>query len=1218
MPAVHSVQRRAPAAAAAAAAPAPVSGGSIALTVIGVLALATALSIGAVLYRRRRQQGGSNTGTQLSTAEKRSSDLLTDLSPPPPAITLAPATPALSSFPLASPRTPVPISQLPMSSSMSTLGSAIVSDNGVRHEDDDDVFAQRPSSDDRSGLAQPETAAPAQRIRRRSSTNGSRKSRAIPSDLLASLGDLPSLPSGPSTMRRGTSHDSGLHRASRQLSTPAARRSVDSQELTPVLDMASNFRIASRIFGDSVGHDLWLSSVLDGAFDDGPGTQRQPASPSTPTRPTRSRQHSHHIHHEHTPTSPQKLTSSASMDTIGRRASSSRIPVSRSQRQYLGENPQPPSDMRSLPSDSDLSSSNSYHLSTRPSHGFTEHTAPTSVASTDNLSAIAASEAQVIRADLVQKLPATTMRASQVFSSRQRARVTQPTVGTSAQGRSSPPRVPSEASGNSSPSSSRDEEPQPRRKSKNRSKSDKASKAQHKQIQQSLLAAPGSLNGLKSSSDTDLHRGEGLKGITMHNIGSSPSLSASFTTPFHRALFPDEPVESDVSTGGPSSTTDAQFAAPSPDVSQMASTTPKISPKTTFVSQWRSKIARGVSLHMSPQITPSQSLNYVKSSSLASPSTHEYPSYEARSPDVSSSTPGQEEWHINTEDSRDDFSPIFTPTRLGFRDDEIRPSSGLGINRAHEGGEDNVAYQQGTMITLDAGIVSSSLGDSANPHRTREEVLSQRDPSRPGNKTSPIMQESRWAEGSSQRPAAALPPSPSLYEDDGKSFMTRTHEGSVQLDGASIFDLDVLNDESLPMQRRPPSGSLSPLEKLHFTPLPSCDEDQTTPKLSTGRFSGSSHFTRSPFSSGHRRIGSGKAVSRTVTTRHQVEDVVRKRESRMSDYTTHGSPQSEMGQFETTSYNSCVTAGMTEDGTYESISAVVTRAKLLQSIRDGATREQERQSRQLSHHHRRALEAESTAEKQRAREADPVDLTSIEEEHEESLDRTLTQARQSTHQAKKPQGLSIYVGNSGQSLDNGMVSPLTPPFTPAGAKTPVDGSQPARCYPPAQPVAPSSQGSQSFLRAATDSEESEDTVPDLIRSASSLGASGSGSCLSPFKLRPLSLSTSNSVLGDGSELRSPYSLHSPSAATPTKRTSTTWRTSKSTTTLPQSDSSGSLSSSTQHTAAMYSHLTAALGLEDHLPPPSSASSSLSANGGGVGSKRGSFVYRSAASGLASR
>lgn len=1177
---------------------------------------------------------------------------------PHPAIVLDPATPALSSMP--SPQqAQVPISSLPISTSTSTLGSIIVDDDDQGH--DDNIGASRRPSHDSTfagtrrasrpfggpGFVDIDTRASARNTptstqrRARSGSNASaRKSKSIPPAIPQSLGELPSLPPhAASQLQSRTPSPSSRARRRRHSD------STDSVDLTPVLDVDNSFRITSGIFGESMSQNLWLSSVLDTAFD------RQQTRTNSSIR-TDSRL-GVRTHRDADAAGPG-LSMSASMDSIGRRCSSSRIPVSRSQQQYLAEGPTAgiASGMRTMPSGSDISTA-SHHLSTRPSHGALseQNTAPTSVASSDSLSAAAAFEAQVFRADLAQKLPATTMRASRVFPRRQGAALVAEEVVTEPSQTSTSASV---SAASESPTSSRTASPERRRKSKKRWENStgsaiSAGKQQAPRHSDAFLAAPSasSITGLKSVSDTDLHRGESAKVMMMHASSSNASLAtAPFSTPFHRSIVPDEPMPSATDSPQTLQASKQSFAPiPSPVLAQLASTTtPKMSPKASFASQWRSKLARSVTLHASPQLEASGPLSYVKSSSqlnlplptaaspLASPSRRESSSHEQShtsdvSPDVSSSVSRQEEWHINTEDSNDDFMPIFVPCRSGgnFRQREVlRPSSGLGIGGVDElpqGGTSSSSQQDRSVQSHAAppspSIIHSPASKSTtSPHHLRQQSR---------HKTSPIMQSGRWATADQR---SALPPSPSLYEDDGKSFVSghRGHVGPAQLDGASIFDFEALNTTG----DMSPRGAMSPLEQLHkgFSQLPS--GHQTTPVMNAnsgdGRFAGVSPSALSPYSALQARH-TGRPTSRAVTTMHQVEDGVTKG-SRLSDFSCHASPRS---MFDAATNSTCMSLGMTEDVQHElttSMSAVAARAKLLQSVQEEESREQDRRARELIEHQRRAEEAE------RGANAGPDDngvddkcMAIIEEESDDSpaADSSNVTVRQSSTtvslQAKKPVGLSIYVGNAGGSLGDDIVSPLTPPFTPA--KAALYSSRPSQ-RPRGGESAAASHGKTSPTSSHHNSQESQDTVPDLGGSSSSLagnsssGPAGSGTG-SPFKLRPLSLSASNSVLGEGFDLKSPRaspSMHGGTAVavgasgTPTKRIAA-YRSSRqyvaagsgshvNSIAMSSSDSNASLTSSAVH-AGMYAHLTSALGLDG-----------VGTGASGSASKRGSFVYKSAA------
>ncbi|CAO1633731.1 unnamed protein product [Parajaminaea phylloscopi] len=104
-----------------------------------------------------------------------------------------------------------------------------------------------------------------------------------------------------------------------------------------------------------------------------------------------------------------------------------------------------------------------------------------------------------------------------------------------------------------------------------------------------------------------------------------------------------------------------------------------------------------------------------------------------------------------------------------------------------------------------------------------------------------------------------------------------------------------------------------------------------------------------------------------------------------------------------------------------------------------------------------------------------------------------------TPSKRRPAGLSIYVGNSGKTLGNGAVSPLTPPFTPHAAGYKRSSSR----LTPSPPKSDSDDG------------EAEDVVGSLAHQPTEVAVRRAGP-MPPFKLRPLSLSASSSCnLGAG-------------------------------------------------------------------------------------------------------
>ncbi|CAO1633917.1 unnamed protein product [Sympodiomycopsis kandeliae] len=1222
--------RRAPAAAP------PVSTLSIALAVVGVVTLVISGSVTAyLLYRRHRKIKARRSRVSKSSLRQVSVSSV-PISAPQPAIVLAPATPALAT---AEAHKSIPISQLPMSTSTSTLGSALEQDDSLTHPHRSsrpfggpgivDVAPRGSAELSQDRASSRNTTRP--RRGSTATTGSSRRSRAIPPDLLKTLGDLPSLPPGPSPIRRSFASDRADASAGTEPSwrpTANRRNSVESLDLTPVLDLGSSFRIASGIFGPSVNRegsseDVWLTSVLDSAFNRQQQLQNQRNSRTPSPTPALSRESSRpESQADVRPGS--SLTPSGSMNSMGMKRSSSRIPVSRSQRQYLDEFLRPlmtGSDMRSLGSDLESSSAASMHLSTRPSHGaLTQHTAPTSVASSDSLSAATALEAQVLHAGLAQKLPATTMRVSQVFpSSTRRNHAAQSSAETARQ----EPASTVETLGKTAAEAEEDVF------------GGQTVQQDSSQIGSSLLTAPSFGGGLKSVSETNLHRGASAKTIMMQACASNVSLASPFTTPFHHAVFPDDPAQPSNMGSNPSPESPKTLApGSSPARAQMDSTTPKISPRPGFASQWKARLSRRVTMHSNPQRDSARPINYIKSSSHLnlnaanvdncnpSPTFNALapglsPSHYAASPDVSSSF-NQEEWRINTEDSRDSFSPMFTPSHRNHdvrKSGEERSRSGLGICVA----DDDETH------TLSGSRTVSPHRLAQEPHSPAHSDLSQgfeyQRQVRKRQKTSPIMQQERWA-------THQQPTSPSIYGDDAKSFVSSqyTHAGqSRPVDGASIFDFDALNAGISP-RLRVDAGSMSPLDRMErgFQ-----SGNQCTPVMKAGRFTDMSPGGLSPYSAaGQRRSSPGRPTSRMVATLHQVEDgMVDDKHS--SDFSCHASPRSEMGLFDMASASSCFSAAVTVEG--DTSNAVSARAKLLQSVQADTSREQDRQSEELQKHQRRAAEAEAS-------DIQPVEsgvISIIEEELEEASDYTVmpsspgatlptaTRPFPGSLQNKKPQGLSIYVGNAGGSLGRDVVSPLTPPFTPA--KTSIEATYFARRMHHRDAASNGSQSnsqrSQSSLRSeaegSTGSEESHDVVPELASSGSATGSQGATSVsltpasTSPFKLRPLSLSTSTSVLGENADSKMHSSPHAPSAwtgnagghanSTPTKRTSV-YRSSR-LFGIHTSESNGSLASGTtsSHGLGMYSQLTSALGL-DNSPVPNAPLQATS--------KRGSFAYKS--------
>lgn len=1065
---------------------------SIALAAVGATALVIALTVVGVVYfrtrARRRRAPSAVAALQPETTQMRQTS--------PPTL-VYPSNPGhLAVGQEQDARASSSIADLPISDSNSSLASTLAgrsdSPTQSRGPDSNAKDVERPARATK-GPSPPPFGGPSfvsvsgSRANDRTSAQfwlrpehqegGSGKaanaSSAVPADLLKNLGQLPSRPT-PAAIQK--------HRSPRRGSEAST---AESEALTPVLDEGIQYRIASGIFGDSMNSDLekhmWLSNILDSAL--GPSSrstspQKSRASLVPGGKGRAGGSSSRRGSHLPKPTEPlpstpgeANLSKSASVNSVNsnsvNRRNSTRIPVSRSHKLY--ESRAAPTaassgqDLASYPSTSDVSS-NSHHLSTIRSHAHTEFTAATSLASSDSLANAFESDAFIFKADKAQKMPAKTMTTSQVINVTSRS---------SRKGKSI-----------------------------------------------------GSSQDTSASLRYEAKEGEKARDMPATDLqvaAASPALTAPFATTFHRAVFPDSPAagRQQVKAGTPK-----LLPTSSPMLAALGSSSPiKGNPKMGLAAQLKSKLSRAVA---SPTTLSTPQLNYVKSSSalnLSMPNTPKEsssPSPQDISPDTS--IVRQEEWRINTDDSSEQLLTTVKRTSSDERGNRPR-QSGLGIDGVETLEDDSMARADQTnpdrsQSSEDAAVgTSQSAQESTEPRSPTPSQWSMQDHRRQRNLThSPIMQQDKWARSpplgqTSCRQSEFSRDSPSLYEDaDGKSFA-----GHSVTTGAYDFGSNF-------SPRMAARGVMSPLDRLDR----SINHDrhlrdgslQTTPVMSSGRFPGQSPSGLSP----HSIVRAGSAKYRRVG-----EGVTHEYSHRGYSF---ASPRSDGGA-DMMSASSCGIPETEEmSGLMSDVDqAAVTRARLLQSVQKNIERESSQETVRLEEH--LARERETMEEERRMREeasmASRTDTRVAPTSQASVVSSVVNEAQRSPrggHTSKKPAGLSIFVGNNKAQpqqhrvpklgLGMGIVSPMTPPYTPSTAdKTSMESRRSEVLL---SMMGMTGHSVQQDTVEELPHEEGEDTITELVsEGVSRTGTPGPGTPgpNSPFKLRPLSLSTSGSVLGAG-------------------------------------------------------------------------------------------------------
>lgn len=883
-------------------APMTVSVTSIVVLVIGIGALLTAGGVAAFLFKRRRQ--GQLRGSRIPAISE-------------PALLEAPWLEKHQTKLPSSANLPVSLSQLPISTSSSTLGS--VAPARPQRGDEQPLRLPTPPTSRDSGMFWISRGSEAPLAALAPGMTPSRSSESVRSDLIASLGQLPSVPLPPARSQASTVTNT---RNEEQHSEP------HEECLTPILELgaSSQWRLGSHLF-DSNEHGMWLSSIV--AASQGPGG------------PT---------------------TSDPVLTTSMRRSSSTRIPVSRSERLYAHaiENLAAMSTQQSDSSLGQTSESSQRSLSASRSQSSTNLTAATSVPSAESCGGDLASKqsstaAEIIPSDLRPPSPI------QVRSNASTARQAPAVIGETTR-----PRDDAAAQAESNPQSITT------------------------QAQDFTVGSP-------------------------------------FTTAFHHAILPDSPLV--VVPQQPARALHVPLAS-GELLSQIAesSTTPKMTPRGTFVSTFRAR------LQPSSSSGSEGELSYVKSSCSrrSRPSTAIKDENITDSAELGTARMQQEEWRVDTADVEDHFA-----VALKRSQPTTKRRSGVGIDEFGCEGRSSAIVPRQRLPTAST--------------------------------VSPIMQASKWSEPEESRHIAEVPlciePESSVCEREEASAssytLLRAPANQRHHDASSIVDFLALGANLSP--RIGEEGCVSPLERF------SAQFSVASPL--------SEHLQRFPVPV---NAPQWRQVTESLTPQATASNDTGPAHSIASPALSTYSDNVWVAENQRMSIESCFSGSAeTDDVGHVAMGgrAADVRAKLFSTVQS---------QRQLQN---RALVG-TTPERQASK--------------------------------RKPAGLSIYVGNSGETVGNGIVSPLTPPFTPhtkrSSSRLTLRAGE--RCEPDVGAEA------QDVLGMLSPTERHTDLPPTMS-----------------FKLRPLSLIANSNTLasagagdvfdvafGAGASISSPPVVASPSLA----------------------------------------------------------------------------------------